>query len=126
MAADALSRPGGGVMADASRLTSGDLTHRMTVQAPAGVLHESDPVDIATSVPMKVEPLEPQFQPRERLQSGGRSTETLYTATCRYREDIRASFVLIEECHLRKRYEVLSVIPKVNDHRLDITCVTNG
>lgn len=91
-----------------------------------GVLDESVAVNVATSVPMSVAALPPAFQPRESLAGGGLQTQTVYTLGCRYREDIRASFVLREECCTRRVFQILSVIPGDRRDGLEMTCVTNG
>jgi hypothetical protein len=104
----------------------GSLRHRVTVQAPIGVLDETQPVDVGTGVPMALEPLPLPFQRNEFLASGGLQTQTLYTATCRYREDIRTAYILREECCTQRVFQILSIIPGERQDSLGMTCVTNG
>jgi head-tail joining protein len=104
----------------------GSLRHTMTIQAPLGVLSETLPVDVDTSVPMAIAVLPLQFQARERLDAGGLQTQTLYTVTCRYREDVRPAYVLLEQCCTLRRFQILSIIPGDRRDVLDMTCVTAG
>lgn len=105
---------------------AGSLFHRVTVEAPIGVLSDTDPVNVDTSLPMAIAVLAPQFQPRESLALGGLQTQTIYTVTCRYRDDIRASYVLKEECCTKRVFQILAVVPSDKRESLDMTCVTNG
>jgi len=107
-------------------MNAGELRHRMTIQAPIGVLSETDAVNIDTGVPMKIDVLPLPFQGRERLAAGGVQAQTIYTVTCRYREDIRQSCVLNEECCTHRVFQILAIIPSDRRDALDMTCVTNG
>lgn len=107
-------------------MEAGQLRHVVTIQAPLGVLSDSGPVDIQTSVPAAVVVLPPQFQPREALALGGLQNQTIYTLTCRYREDVRPAYVLREECCTRRVFQILAIIPSDMRDWLDMTCVTNG
>jgi hypothetical protein len=104
----------------------GSLRHVVTIQAPIGVLSETVPVDVASSVPMALIVLPLAFQARETLALGGVQSQTIYTATCRYREDIRPAYVLREECCTHRVFQILAVIPGDKRDSLDMTCVTNG
>ncbi len=104
----------------------GNLRHRVTIRAPIGVLSETDPVDVATSVPMEIEVLELPFQQREQLATGGLNTSTIYRTACRYRTDIQPSYVLVEQCCTQRTFQIVALIPKRNEGRLDLTCVTSG
>lgn len=104
----------------------GQLRHTVTIQAPIGVLDEALPVDVATTVPAKIEALPPGFQQRENLQTGGLRTQTIYTVTMRYREDLRASYVLVEQCCTQRTFQILAIIPRDRRDGVDMTCVTNG
>ena len=104
----------------------GDLRHAVTIQAPIGVLSDTDPVNIQTNVPMAVTVLPLAFQPREGLALGGLQTQTIYTLTCRYREDVRPAYVLKEECCTQRVFQILSIIPGDRRDWLDMTCVTNS
>lgn len=106
--------------------SSGELQHRVSVRAPIGVLHETDAVDIESGVPVKIEPVPLQFQPRERLATGGLQSQTLYTVTSRYRTDMRPSFVLVEECCTERTFQIVAIIPGDRRDALEMTCVTNG
>lgn len=105
---------------------AGSLSHRVTVEAPLGVLSDTDAVNIATSLPVAVVVVPLQFQAKESLAAGGLHTQTLYTVTCRYREDMQASFVLREECCTHRVFQILAIIPSDRRETLDMTCVTNG
>jgi hypothetical protein len=104
----------------------GSLRHFVTIQAPIGVLSDSTAVDVDTSVPMAFAVVPLAFQPRESLALGGLQTQTLYTATCRYREDVRPAYVLREECCTQRVFQILAIIPGGKRDSLDMTCVTNG
>ena len=107
-------------------MRAGDLHHRLTITAPIGVLDESVVVDVDTSVPMKIDALPLQFQPRERLDAGGVQTQTIYTVACRYRTDVKPAYVLKEVCCTQRTFQILSIIPSDRKDRLDMTCVTSG
>lgn len=102
------------------------MRHVVTIQAPLGVLSDTVAVDVETSVPMAFVVVPLQFQPRESLAVGGLQTQTLYTATCRYREDVKPAYVLREECCTQRVFQILAIIPGDRRDSLDMTCVTNG
>lgn len=104
----------------------GNLRHRITIRAPIGVLNESLPVVVEEGVPMALTVLPLAFQAREALQLGGLQNPTLYTAQCRYREDIRHDFELREECCTQRVFQIVAIIPGDRKDVLDMTCVTNG
>ncbi len=104
----------------------GTLRHRMTIQAPLGVLSDVQAVDVETGVPMSLDVLPLAFQPREGLALGGLQAQTIYSVGCRYREDIRPAYVLREECHTHRVFQILAIIPGDRRDVLDMTCVTNG
>jgi hypothetical protein len=104
----------------------GALSHVVTVRAPVGVLSETDAVDVATSVPAAIAVLPAQFQQRETLATGGLRTQTLYGVTLRYRTDILASYVLVEECCTERTFQILAVVPGDKRDVVEMTCVTNG
>lgn len=107
-------------------MKAGELRHPMTIEAPIGVLSESEAVTVDTDVMMKVEVLPPAFQPREGLSLGGLNTQTFYTVTCRYRTDLRASLVLREACCTQRVFQVLTIVPGDRRESIAMTCVTNG
>lgn len=107
-------------------MRAGELRHQVTIRAPAGVLHETDPVDVATGVPMKIEVLGLPFQQREQLNLGGLQTQTIYTAVCRYRTDVKASYVLVESCCTQRTFQIVAVIPSDRRDATEMTCVTGG
>lgn len=108
------------------RLHAGELTHRVTVTAPVGVLDESAAVDIDADVPMRINVLPPAFQANESLSVGGLRTQTKYNLTTWYREDIRPDYVLQEECCTRRTFQIVAVIPGDMRDMLEMTCLTNG
>ena len=105
---------------------AGDLRHRMTITAPAGVLDENVPVDVEASVPMKITVVPLPFQSRETLNLGGLQTQTLYAVTCRYRTDLKPSFVLVEQCCTQRTFQIMAIIPSDRQDAVDMTCVTRG
>lgn len=107
-------------------MTAGQLSHRVTIQAPMGVLDEANAVSVDSSVPAAIAVFPPQFQPREGLAVGGLQAPTFYTVSVRYREDIRAAYVLREECCTQRTFQIVSVIPGDRKDVIDMTCVTNG
>jgi hypothetical protein len=107
-------------------LRAGDLRHAVTVEAPIGVLDESNAVTVDTAVPAKIEVVPLVFQRNESIQAGGPRTQTLYTVTMRYRTDMRASYVLQEACCTQRTFQILSVIPTDRLDAIEMTCVTNG
>lgn len=113
-------------MRDTSRpLKASDLRHTVTIEAPAGTAAE-DVSEIANSIPAAIDVLPPQFQARESLGQGGLQTSTIYGVSVRYREDLLPSYVLVEECHTQRRFQILSITPSNRGDALDMQCVTNG
>jgi|SRR5688500_13170495 len=107
-------------------MRAGDLRHLVAIRAPRGVLHETDDIDIDVDVPMAIDELELPFQQREQLNLGGLQTQTIYTAVCRYREDVRASYVLVESCCTQRTFQIVAMIPKRHEGKTEMTCVTSG
>lgn len=106
-------------------LKAGELRHLLTITAPAGTLAE-DAQDVATHVPAAIAVLPLAFQAREYQALGGLQTSTLYTVRVRYREDLKASYVLVEECCTERRFQIVSVIPSDTRDAIEMTCVTAG
>jgi len=104
----------------------GKKRHRMTIQAPIGVLDETQAVNVDTRVPMSLDVLPLAFQPRETLALGGLQAQTVYTVGCRYREDISKAYVLREECCTHRVFQILAIIPGDRRDVLDMTCVTSN
>ena len=104
----------------------GQLRHTVTIQAPIGVLSETVPVDVATSVPTKIEVVPLAFQQRENLAGGGLRTQTLYNVAMRYRTDLKASYVLVENCCTQRTFQIVAIIPSDRRDMTEMTCVTNG
>jgi hypothetical protein len=107
-------------------MRAGELRHTVAIVAPIGVLDDTVPVNIATSVPAKIEVVPLAFQQRESLQTGGLRTQTLYSVTLRYRTDMKASFILKEACCTERTFQILAVIPSDRRDAVEMTCVTNG
>lgn len=107
-------------------MRAGDLNHRVTITAPAGVLDETLPVNVDTSVPMSITVVPLQFQSRENLNLGGLQTQTIYTLACRYRTDLKPTFVLVEQCCTQRTFQILSIVPGDRKDAVDMTCVTSG
>jgi hypothetical protein len=107
-------------------MRAGELRHTVSITAPIGVLDEAVAVDVATSVPAKIEVVPLAFQRRENLQTGGLRTETLYSVTMRYRTDMEASYVLREACCTERLFQILAIIPSDRRDAIEMTCVTNG
>jgi len=107
-------------------MRAGELRHTVTIAAPIGVLDEAVAVNIATSVPAKIDVVPLAFQQRENIQTGGLRTQTLYSVTMRYRTDIRASYVLQEACCTARTFQILAIIPSDRRDAIEMTCVTNG
>lgn len=103
----------------------GELKHAVTIQAPPRTLAVTA-TDIETSVPMKIAAVPLAFQAREYRAAGGLQASTVYTVTCRYREDILQAYTLVEECCTQRTFQILAIIPSDRRDALDMTCVTNG
>ncbi len=106
-------------------MRAGDLRHHVTITAPAGVLNETLPVVVESSIPMRITVLPPAFQARESLNLGGLQTQTIYTVSCRYRTDIKPAFVLVEQCCTQRTFQILSIVPSDRQDAVDMTCVTS-
>lgn len=106
-------------------LTSGQLSHTLTIEAPAGTLAVLAS-DVATRVPAAITVVPPQFQSREGLQLGGVQSQTVYTVSLRWRTDVQPSYVLIEDCCTLRRFQILNIVPSDRRDALDMTCVTSG
>lgn len=114
-------------MRDTSKpLRAGELRHTVTIEAPAGTLLEDAASDVATGIPAAIDALPPQFQQREGMAVGGLQTSTTYLLSVRYREDLLPSYVLVEECHTQRRFQILSIVPSNRGDALDMQCVTSG
>jgi len=107
-------------------MRGGELRHVLTIRAPLGVLSDTEAVDVAPSVPMKIEALPLAFQQREQLAGGGLNTQTTYTLTCRYRTDVRPAYVFVEQCCTQRTFQIVAIIPGARRDALDMTCVTAG
>lgn len=113
-------------MRDTSKpLASGQLNHRLTIEAPAGTLAVAAS-EVAARVPAAITVLPPQFQSREGLQLGGLQSQTVYTVSIRTRTDLQPSYVLVEECCTLRRFQILNIVPSDRRDALDMTCVTSG
>lgn len=97
----------------------------MTIVAPAGTLAVDESV-VEAHVPMSVTVLPPQFQGREAQAGGALQTQTVYTVGARYRTDLSASYVLVEECCTERRFQIISIVPSDRRDAVDMTCVTQG
>lgn len=107
-------------------VASGELRHRLTLHAPEGTFGTGDPapaVDIATSIPAKIEAVPLQFQLQERIAAGGQNVQTLYLVVVRYREDVTQKFEWHEECCTERTFQILSIIPDDKLSFLEMTCV---
>lgn len=82
--------------------------------------------NVAEDVPAAIDVLPPQFQAREALGQGGIQTSTIYGVSVRYREDLVAAYVLVEQCHTQRRFQILSITPSNRGDALDMQCVTSG
>jgi head-tail adaptor len=107
---------------------AGEYRHLVTIRAPAGVLHESETVDVATDVHARIIPLELPFQEREHLGLGGLLTAVTYAVHVRYRTDIKPAYVLVEGacCEMPRTFQVVTIVPTDRRDELKLTCVTEG
>jgi head-tail adaptor len=106
-----------------AQFSAGQLSHRVTLRAPAGSFGAATDTDLATSIPAKIVPVPLQFQAREQLSAGGLNGQTAYTITVRYREDVRRDHQLIEECHTQRTFQIVTIQPTDRGDALEITCV---
>ena len=107
-------------------MRAGELRHIVSVQAPVGVLHESEVVEIDGNVRMKIDVLPLQFQGSEAMGLGGVQAQTKYTLTARYRTDISRAYVIRELCCTQRVFQIVAVIPNRQRDELQMTCVTNN
>jgi hypothetical protein len=111
----------------AEALRAGDLLHSITIHAPAGTQETvATAQDLFTGVPTAITVVPVQFQSPERLDLGGLQTSTRYVVSLRYRTDVKASYVLVEECCTARRFQILSIVPSDRRDAIDMTCVTSG
>lgn len=80
--------------------------------------------DIAEHVPMQITAID-LSQQLEYLAAGGIQASATYVATCRYRDDIRMDYVLVEECHSQRRLQILSMLPTEKTDWLNMICGTS-
>lgn len=113
-------------MAKRQRLYAGEMTHRVDVVAPVGVLDEVNPVDVVTDMPVRIDTLPPAFQPAESFSAGGLNTHVKYNVATHYRTDMRLSYVLQERCCTERTFQIVAIIPGDRRDMLEMTCVTNG
>lgn len=106
-------------------IRSGDLSHRGSIVAPAGTLAVAEQV-VAAQVPASIVVVPVQFQSPERFAGGGVQAQTSYTVSIRYRTDVQASYLFVEECCTRRRFEILAVTPSDRRDAVDMRCVTVG
>jgi head-tail adaptor len=106
-------------------LTAGELSHRITIEAPAETLAPTA-TTLETSVPAAITVLSPQFQAREAYAHGGLTGQLFYMVSVRYRTDLKSSYVFQEECCTQRRFQIQSVIPSDRRDAIDMMCVTAG
>lgn len=104
-------------------LRAGDLSHTVTIKAPAGVAAAGE-TTIETGVAAAITVDMAAFQTPEALAAGGLATQTRYTVSVRYRTDIVASYVIEEECCTQRTFQIVGVIPSDRRDALDLRCVT--
>jgi hypothetical protein len=108
-------------------LRASDLWHSLTVHAPAGTQETvAAAEDLFTRVPAAITVVPVQFQSPERLDLGGVQSATRYVVSLRYRTDVKADYVLVEECCTARRFQILSIVPSDRRDAIDMTCVTSG
>lgn len=103
--------------------SSGTMTHRVTLHAPAGTRGDGTAHDLATHLAADIEAFEPQFQQRERQAVGGVSSQVFYLIDLYYRSDVQTDLRLVEECHARRTFEILQIVPDTNLVKMQVTCV---
>jgi head-tail adaptor len=112
------------VRTDTSKpLRAGDLSHTGSIIAPPGTL-AAEEVEVDSEVPASIVVVPVSFQSPERFAAGGLQAQTTYTVSTRYRTDVRASYVFVEDCCTQRRFEILSVVPSDRRDALDMRCVT--
>lgn len=104
-------------------VASGQMRHRLTLYAPDGTRGAGSPDELAVGIPAKIEAVPLQFQQQERIAAGGQRTQTLYTITMRYRDDVAEDLQLIEECCTERTFNILSMIPDDTMQWLELTCI---
>jgi hypothetical protein len=109
-------------------MSAGQRRHRVTIQAPPGVVDETgNPVVLESSVPMQITVAPLGFQSQESLTQpgGGLRAQTIYTLNCAYRDDVKTFHQVIEECCTQRQFEILAVTPTDRRDALDLRCVTS-
>ncbi|HJT96615.1 MAG TPA: head-tail adaptor protein [Mycobacterium sp.] len=106
-------------------LRAGDLSHRLTLEAPAGTIG-AEASNIDEHVPAAITVVPVNFQTTEGLAAGGLQTATRYTVSVRYRTDISPAYVWREECCTQRRFQIVSIVPSDRRDAVDMTCVTAG
>ena len=107
----------------------GSLRHRVTIEQPTGTLSPTggivpgEPITVATGVPMSIVAPPAQSMANERMAAGGLQGITTYVVTCRYREDLSGTAVLIEECCRQRRLEILTIAPTERNEAIEMVCL---
>jgi hypothetical protein len=106
-------------------LRAGDLSHTVTITAPAGSIAATE-TEIDTHVPAAITVVPLAFQNRENLAAGGLQTTTAYTVSVRYRTDLQPFMVVVEECCTARRFQIVAIVPSDRRDAIDMTCLTAG
>jgi S-adenosylhomocysteine hydrolase len=106
-------------------LTPDELSHLVDIEAPAGTL-AVDMTIVDTDVAAGIDSMSSQFQAREALAAGGIRLPSFATISMWYRTDIKASYVLVEKCHLQRRWQIQNLTPSNLGDAIDMVCVTEG
>lgn len=109
----------------ARRVTAGDRSHLLTIQAPAGTIAALES-EIEEHVPAAITVTPIEFQRPEALGGGGLQAQTSYTVNVGYRTDLRPDFVLVEECCTERRFQIVAIIPTDRRDAIEMRCVTAG
>lgn len=104
-------------------LRAGDLSHRVSIVAPAGVA-AADESTIETGVQAAITVTPVAFQSKEGIAVGGIQVSTVYTVSVRYRTDLRPDYRIDEECHTGRRFQIQAMAPSDLGDAIDMTCVT--
>lgn len=107
------------------RVTAGDRSHLLTIQAPAGTI-AADASDVEVHVPAAITVTPIEFQRPEGLGAGGLQSQVAYTVNVGYRTDLRGDYVLIEECCTERQFNIVSIIPTDRRDAIEMRCVTAG
>ena len=105
-------------------LTSGELSHRVDIEAPAGTLAEEMTL-IASNVAAGIYNVSPLFQAKESIAAGGIKVPSYANVSMWYREDVRTSYVLVEKCHTRRRLQIQNLTPSNLGDAIDMVCVSS-